>query len=111
MAAPKKGFQAVFGEPKFPTPITAALELARVIDSKRLSATQHQKMANELIPTNRALVQVALQNRRTARSLAKGRVALLATCVGMAAWMWQTGGRHRILMERAKASEAKDHDK
>ena len=118
MAARKKGLQALVGEqPKPPTPITAASQLARVIDPKRLSATQHKKMADELISTNRALVQTHRALVQTHHALAQthraaqfGRLALAATCVGMAAWMWQTSGRN-TLMERAKATEAKDHGK
>ena len=107
----KKGFRALLGEqPKPPTPITAASQLARVIDPKRLSATQHKKMADELISTNRALVQSYRTLAQTRRSAHSGRFALAATCVGMAAWMWQTSGRN-TLMERAKATEAKDHGK
>jgi hypothetical protein len=108
---PEKGFKALMGEqPKPPTPINAASQLAGVIDPKRLSATQHKKMADELVLTNRALVQTHRAAQSVARTRAIGTLALAATCVGMAAWMWQTGGRD-MLMERAKAKEAKDHDK
>jgi hypothetical protein len=91
--------------------------LARLIDPKRLSDGQHKKMADQVIRASRAAQYTARMRAQGRISLAKGTIGLakgtiglagtaIIGSLGMAAWMWHTGGRE-ILLERAKAMKPK----